>query len=125
AARVGGFLGGSQRLRRYARRVRLCRGVRRRTEVPRDEALPCRSDLEQPDPFVSRPARARDAPLVLAMRLRRSCLAVPGSNPRMMEKAAASDADLVFFDLEDACAAGEKERARGLVVTALRSHDFG
>jgi len=36
-------------------------------------------------------------------RLRRSVLAVPGSNPRMMEKAASSAADEVFLDLEDAC----------------------
>ena len=59
------------------------------------------------------------------MRLRRSCLAVPASNPRMMGKAAGLDADEVFFDLEDACAPSEKETARGLAVEALRSHSFG
>ena len=42
-----------------------------------------------------------------------------------MEKAAASAADHVFFDLEDACAPSEKTRARALAVDALRSHDFG
>ena len=57
--------------------------------------------------------------------LRRSCLAVPASNPRMMEKAAGSDADLVFLDLEDACAPSEKEGARTLAVEALCEHDFG
>ncbi|MGH7685268.1 MAG: HpcH/HpaI aldolase/citrate lyase family protein [Candidatus Dormibacteria bacterium] len=58
-------------------------------------------------------------------RLRRSVLAVPGSNPRMMEKAAASEADEVFLDLEDACAPLEKPAARGKVVAALRDHDWG
>jgi citrate lyase subunit beta / citryl-CoA lyase len=57
-------------------------------------------------------------------RLRRSVLACPGSNPRMMEKAAASAADEVFLDLEDACAPLEKPAARGKIVTALQSHDW-
>src|SRR5712691_3941043 len=57
-------------------------------------------------------------------RLRRSVLAVPGSNPRMMEKAAASSADEVFLDLEDACAPLEKPDARAKVIEALRSHDW-
>jgi citrate lyase beta subunit len=57
--------------------------------------------------------------------LRRSCLAVPASSPRMMEKAAASAADQVFLDLEDACAPSEKEIARKQAVEALLVHDFG
>ncbi len=57
-------------------------------------------------------------------RLRRSVLACPGSNPRMMEKAAASAADEVFLDLEDACAPLEKPGARAKVVEALRAHDW-
>ena len=57
-------------------------------------------------------------------RLRRSVLACPGSNPRMMEKAAASTADEVFLDLEDACAPLEKPGARAKVVDALRTHDW-
>ena len=57
-------------------------------------------------------------------RLRRSVLAVPGSNPRMMEKAAESAADEVFLDLEDACAPLEKPAARAKVVEALRTHDW-
>jgi citrate lyase subunit beta/citryl-CoA lyase len=60
-----------------------------------------------------------------ADRLRRSCLAVPGSSPHMMAKAAASTADHVFFDLEDACAPSEKLSSRKLVVEALNSLDFG
>jgi citrate lyase subunit beta/citryl-CoA lyase len=60
-----------------------------------------------------------------ADRLRRSCLAVPGSSPHMMAKAAASTADHVFIDLEDACAPSEKPSSRKLVVEALNSLDFG
>ena len=60
----------------------------------------------------------------MTSRLRRSVLAVPGSNTRMMEKAAASDADEVFLDLEDACAPLEKPAARAKVVEALRTHDW-
>jgi len=58
-------------------------------------------------------------------RLRRSVLSVPGSNPRMMEKAAASAADEVFLDLEDATAPLEKPGARAKVVEALTTHDWG
>jgi citrate lyase subunit beta/citryl-CoA lyase len=42
----------------------------------------------------------------------------------MLEKAAGSEADEVFLDLEDAVAPGEKESARELVVEALQSLDF-
>jgi citrate lyase subunit beta / citryl-CoA lyase len=58
-------------------------------------------------------------------RLRRSCLAVPGSNPRMMERAAERGADQIFLDLEDAVAPEEKKRARAMVVEALNTHDYG
>jgi citrate lyase subunit beta / citryl-CoA lyase len=58
------------------------------------------------------------------LRPRRSCHAVPGSSERFLAKAPGLAADEVFLDLEDAVAAGEKERARALVVAALREHDF-
>ncbi len=45
-------------------------------------------------------------------RSRRSELAVPASNARLVEKAVKSDADLVFPDLEDATAPDAKEGAR-------------
>ncbi|MEG9862837.1 MAG: CoA ester lyase [Parvularculales bacterium] len=57
-------------------------------------------------------------------RLRRSLLAVPASSMKMMQKAAGSDADAVFLDLEDAVAAPEKEEARRLAVTALKELDW-
>ena len=47
------------------------------------------------------------------LRPRRSCLAVPGSSPRFLEKAQGLPADQVFLDLEDACAPLVKESARG------------
>jgi citrate lyase subunit beta / citryl-CoA lyase len=59
------------------------------------------------------------------MRLRRSCLAVPGSNPKMLAKAAALPADMVFLDLEDAVAPLEKNDAtRQNVVEALTGHEW-
>ena len=47
-----------------------------------------------------------------SVRLRRSELAVPAASPKMIRKGAASDADLVFLDLEDATAPPLKEEAR-------------
>jgi citrate lyase subunit beta/citryl-CoA lyase len=58
-------------------------------------------------------------------RLRRSELAVPGSSEKMMAKGAASAADFVFLDLEDAVAPSAKAEARGKVVTALNTLDWG
>ena len=58
-------------------------------------------------------------------RLRRSELAVPAANPRMIEKAAASDADLVFLDLEDATAPALKEEARANVIHGLKTLSWG
>jgi citrate lyase subunit beta / citryl-CoA lyase len=58
------------------------------------------------------------------LRPRRSCLAVPGSNPRFLEKAQHLPADQVFLDLEDACAPLVKEKARHLVVDALNEGDW-
>jgi len=59
------------------------------------------------------------------LRPRRSCLAVPGSNPRFLEKALGLPADQVFLDLEDACAPLAKERARHMIVDALNNGDWG
>jgi malyl-CoA/(S)-citramalyl-CoA lyase len=57
-------------------------------------------------------------------RLQRSTLAVPGSNVPMIEKAADSNADVVFLDLEDAVAPPEKVQARKNVVDALNRIDW-
>ncbi len=58
-------------------------------------------------------------------RLNRSELAVPGSNPKLFEKAAASAVDVVFLDLEDAVAPDEKEAARKNVIQAINGIDWG
>lgn len=59
------------------------------------------------------------------MRLRRSELSTPASSEHMMARAAASDADFVFLDLEDAVAPAEKVPARAKAVTALKTLDWG
>jgi citrate lyase subunit beta / citryl-CoA lyase len=60
-----------------------------------------------------------------APRARRSELATPASSERMCERAATSGADLVFLDLEDACAPTAKQAARATAVRALTGHDWG
>ena len=57
-------------------------------------------------------------------RLQRSELAVPGSNPGMIEKAAASAADYVFLDIEDAVAPPDKDAARRNIIAALHEIDW-
>ncbi|MEM9435998.1 MAG: CoA ester lyase [Pseudomonadota bacterium] len=58
-------------------------------------------------------------------RLNRSELAVPGSQPQMFEKAAASDVDVIFLDLEDAVAPDEKVQARKNIIEGLNEIDWG
>ena len=58
-------------------------------------------------------------------RLSRSLLFVPASKPAMIQKAAASAADLVCIDLEDAVAPDEKAASRPNVVRALKELNFG
>jgi len=52
-------------------------------------------------------------------RLQRSELAVPGSSPKMFEKALNSNADYVFLDLEDAVSPNDKLSARENIIKAL------
>lgn len=58
-------------------------------------------------------------------RLRRSELSTPGTSEKMVTKAAASAADLVFLDLEDSVAPALKEQARKSVIDALNTLDWG
>jgi malyl-CoA/(S)-citramalyl-CoA lyase len=58
-------------------------------------------------------------------RLNRSELAVPGSRPELFEKAAKSNVDVLFLDLEDAVAPDDKEKARRNIIQALNELDFG
>jgi citrate lyase subunit beta/citryl-CoA lyase len=55
---------------------------------------------------------------------RRSCLAVPGSSTKMLDKAQGLPADQVFLDLEDAVAPLAKPEARKNIVTALTTGDW-
>lgn len=59
------------------------------------------------------------------MKPRRSVLAVPGSNPKMIAKAKGLPVDEVFLDLEDAVAPGAKAAARANIVAALNDSGWG
>lgn len=52
----------------------------------------------------------------------RSWLFAPGDSERKMEKATASNADIVILDLEDAVSEAEKPKARTLVAAFLKSN---
>lgn len=58
-------------------------------------------------------------------RSRRSCLAVPGSSQKMIDKARGLPADQVFLDLEDACAPLAKPDARKTIVASLNEGGWG
>lgn len=57
---------------------------------------------------------------VARTRLQRSELAVPGSSPKMFEKALNSNADYIFLDLEDAVSPNDKLSARENIIRALK-----
>ena len=57
-------------------------------------------------------------------RLQRSELAVPGSAPKMFEKALSSPADYVFLDLEDAVSPNDKITARGNIIKSLNEMNW-
>ena len=60
----------------------------------------------------------------MSLRIRRSCLVVPGHAVRMHAKAADSPADEIVFDLEDAVAPDAKDTARDQVVATLLSPEW-
>ncbi len=57
-------------------------------------------------------------------RIRRSNLAVPGSSPKMLDKAKGLAADQVFMDLEDSVAPLAKAEARKNIVAALNEGGY-
>jgi len=59
------------------------------------------------------------------LRARRSCLAVPGSSQKFIDKARGLPADQIFLDLEDACAPLAKPDARKTIVAALNEGGWG
>jgi malyl-CoA/(S)-citramalyl-CoA lyase len=58
-------------------------------------------------------------------RLTRTYLAAPAHRARLVQNAAASAADAVFLDLEDAVPPAEKAAALEAAATALTTHDWG
>ncbi len=63
--------------------------------------------------------------MTVAERLERSVLLAPASNWKMLQKTAASQADAVCIDLEDAVAVDEKEASRENIIRAYTELDFG
>lgn len=61
----------------------------------------------------------------IPVRRNRSQLSVPASSMRFIEKAAASDADVVFLDLEDSVAPADKAQARINAARAVGAFDWG
>ena len=53
------------------------------------------------------------------IRLNRSELAVPGSRKDFFEKAAQSEADIIFLDLEDSVSISQKLNARANVIETV------
>jgi citrate lyase subunit beta / citryl-CoA lyase len=79
-----------------------------------------RRTMEKPDD-----GNYRQLVIARDFHIRRSELVCPGNSPQKMAKAAASDADQVIFDLEDALAVSQKAAGRKTVIEALRTLDFG
>ncbi|TFV57551.1 CoA ester lyase [Mycobacterium sp. PS03-16] len=61
----------------------------------------------------------------MSARPRRTCLSVPGSSAKMIQKAKGLAADEVFLDLEDAVAPEAKAEARAAVAEALTESGWG
>ena len=57
-------------------------------------------------------------------RLHRSELAVPGSSPKMFEKAITSNSDVVFLDLEDAVSPQDKIPSRKNIIKAIKEMNW-
>ncbi len=87
-----------------------------------DEPAPAKADGSAPR---SAPAPTPQMVMAKDFVVRRSELTCPGHSLKMMAKAAASSADQVVFDLEDACAVSQKVMARATVIAALKTLDFG
>lgn len=63
-------------------------------------------------------ARTRELP-------RRSCLSIPGSSDRFLQKGPSVSADMVILDLEDSVVPAEKAQARQRVADAIGTSDWG
>ena len=56
--------------------------------------------------------------------MRRSLLFLPGNSPVMLQNGAVMPADALIMDLEAAVAPDQKDAARLMVTSALRSFDY-
>ena len=56
--------------------------------------------------------------------LRRSQLGIPANESQLVAEAVESEADKIFFDLEDSLAPGEKDAARAELIAAVTDHDW-
>jgi citrate lyase subunit beta/citryl-CoA lyase len=63
--------------------------------------------------------------MIAHLRPRRSCLYMPGANPKALAKARELEADALIFDLEDSVAPEMKEEARAGVIAALAEGGYG
>lgn len=63
--------------------------------------------------------------MTVRFRPRRSVLFMPGSNARALAKARSLGADALIFDLEDAVAPAEKDRARNQIAATLKAAGYG
>ena len=61
----------------------------------------------------------------MSLRPRRSCLYMPGSNARALEKSRTLAADALILDLEDAVAPDAKAMARNQVMETVKAGGFG
>ena len=64
-------------------------------------------------------------PTASPFRLHRSSLFVPATSERFFAKGAASEADGIILDLEDAVSPDKKTAARAAAVAALNGIDWG
>ncbi len=58
-------------------------------------------------------------------RIRRSMLFCPANNNKMLTSVHLKGADCIIFDLEDAVAFSEKDRARSMLCEAIKTIDYG
>ncbi|GAM96765.1 L-malyl-CoA/beta-methylmalyl-CoA lyase [alpha proteobacterium U9-1i] len=72
-----------------------------------------------------RPRRLRPQGRFMSIRPRRSCLYMPGANPKALEKAKTLPADVLLLDLEDSVAPEAKQSARAQVASAVLAGGYG
>merc|ERR1719284_1658232 len=91
--------------------------------LPGLQAAPTLSPGDGRTSFTQHP----DGPVVIEARsrLNRCEMYVPGTQAKLIPKAAKSAADVIVMDLEDSVAEHLKDEARANVVKALKEVDFG